>query len=270
MPGDHSRLFPPSSSKRWLSCYASAILCAEAPRDESGPEAQQGTLAHSICETTIKAWWLYQQGEIEDVVHTLTESCYNATHMSARCDELMVKHTQGYVDAITADAAQPGARIFIEQRIDYSHAIGLPYGCAFGSSDAIVYLPEQRLLRVYDFKYGKWEIEPEHNTQCLAYMLAALNKFAHLFDVKLCEIVIWQPRIEGRKTPRVAWEVTPEQVYAFGTWARGKARKCLTAEKYYMEGGADHIPINLYTATDENCQFCRAVKCKARRDLIFK
>lgn len=270
MPGDHSRLFPPSSSKRWLSCFASAILNAEAPRDESGPEAQQGTLAHYVCEATIRAWWLYLQGEIDDVSLTRTQSLYGGTEGTARVDEIMVEHTQGYVDAITEDAAQPGAKVFIEQRIDYSRALGLPYGCAFGSGDAIVYLPEQRLLRAYDFKYGKWEVEPEHNTQVLCYLLAALEKFGHLFDVKFCEIVIWQPRVEGRKNPRVSWEVTPEQVTAFGTWARGKARKVLTAEEYYVAGGQEHIPINLFNATDENCQFCRATKCKARRDLIFK
>lgn len=267
-PREHSRLFAPSSAKRWLSCAPSAVLSADVV-DESGPEAIQGTLAHKVCENGIRSWWDQLQGRIIPSVDVSCATMYGHEYQGARVDEVMVNESQGYVDMIIDDAQQPGAMVFIEQRIDFSYRIGLPVGSAFGSADAIIWLPEQRLLRVYDFKYGKWPIEPDHNTQALCYLLAAINAYGFLFDVATCEIVIYQPRIPGRKKA-LRWEVSPTEVRAFGIWVYQKARKVLTAEKYYRAGGLEAIPENMFVPTDDNCQFCKAPKCPARRRLIFK
>lgn len=268
-PRDHARLFPPSSSKRWLSCAPSAILSAVAPKKDDDPAAVEGTLAHKVCEGTILAWWKQMKGILSPSLDISCAYHLNDTYKTARVNEIMVQECQGYVDAIIEAASLPGAKVVIEQRLDYSFKLGLPAGCAYGSFDAMTYDPATKTIKIWDFKYGKWPVEPDHNTQTLCYLIAALNAYRILFDIRYCEIVIYQPRIPGKKKYR-SWATTIEDVDAFGKWAFLKARKVLTAEEYYNAGGVDNIPINMFVPTDDNCQFCKAVTCPARRRLIFK
>lgn len=266
-PTQHSRLFPPSSAKRWMSCAASAVLCAVAPREPDSPESIEGTLAHAVGEKTIKHWMRYHNGEYEGDYPT-TQYHYGDTLKNIRVDEMMVKHTQGYVDNITRDILEPGAVSHIEHRIDFSAAIGVPHGSAFGTSDATIYLPEQKLLKVKDFKYGKWPIEPEHNPQAMLYALAAMWKYQYLYDFRLVEITIYQPRLNGEPLPDKSWTTTAESIWAFSRFAYGRAKKVQEADNHYRKHGT--IPIEYFKQSDENCQFCRAVKCEARARSIFK
>lgn len=261
-PTSHSRLFSPSGSKRWLQCAASAILSAVAPPEPDNPAALEGTLAHHVAETMIRRnWFEYARG----AELTPVSSMKGTKHKGQVCDEMMCQYIQGYVDAIFSEIKKPSSKVWIEQRIDYSESIGQPIGSAFGTADAIVYLPDEDVIKVFDLKYGKWEVLPENNTQAMIYCLAVLWKTQFLFAAKNIEITIYQPRTGT--TPDLSWFTTTAAIWIFSRYLRDRAAAVKMAEAAYYDG-AD-IPITFYKVTDE-CRFCRAEKCKARKNQLFK
>lgn len=54
-PSNLHAILSPSSAYRWLSCSASPALEMNEP-DTASVYAQEGTLAHAICESKLKAY----------------------------------------------------------------------------------------------------------------------------------------------------------------------------------------------------------------------
>ena len=115
-----------SSMHRWAECPGSVKLSEGIPSITS-PYAEEGNKAHELGAT-----WLRGNGKAPE------------------CDDdEMLEHVKVYVDHVfshlTADAM-----LFVEHGFDLSEI----YPGAYGTNDAAVYVPSQKLLYVDDLKYG--------------------------------------------------------------------------------------------------------------------
>ena len=189
MPGIHATLSA-SSSKRWLSCPPSARL-EEKLRgrfgDKSSVYAEEGTKAHALAELKLRN----QNGEINDFNYKTQREAMGAI------DNEMDRYTDVYVDVVmeklfAARANDPNAKLFIEQRLDFSPWV--PGG--FGTGDAVIV--SDQTLEVCDLKYGKGvPVSAEENPQARLYGLGAINAFGSLFDFSHVRNTIIQPRLDS-------------------------------------------------------------------------
>ena len=157
-----------SSMHRWAECPGSIKLSEGIPSITS-PYAEEGTKAHDVA-----AQWLRGNGKAPE------------------CDDdEMVEHVKVYVDHVyshlTADAI-----LFVEHGFDLSEI----YPGAYGTNDAAVYVPSQKLLYVDDLKYGAGKyVKAQNNPQLKYYALGAmleLQKHGHAIETIIMSIV--QPR----------------------------------------------------------------------------
>lgn len=190
MPGLHATLSA-SSSKRWLSCPPSARL-EEKLRgrfgDKSSVYAEEGTRAHALAELKL---WRVGTAEINE---------FNFKEQLKAMGDLpkeMDRYTDVYVDVIleklfAARAQDPDAKLFVEQRLDFSPWV--PGG--FGTGDAVIV--SNHTLEVCDLKYGKGvPVSAEENPQARLYGLGAIHIFGSIYDFDMVRNTIIQPRLDS-------------------------------------------------------------------------
>jgi hypothetical protein len=228
-----------SGAHRWARCSGSVALTAGMP-DSSSAAADEGTLAHAIA------------------AEVLTEEKFKGAvryHPAAKeLGEENFAPLQQYVDFVLERAA--AGILVVERRLDLSSWI-VPG--AFGTADAVIYAPEQRLLTMIDLKFGMGHMvyaterdgeEQEINYQLGIYGLGAYQEFNHL-DIDEVELIIHQPRREHVSTALT----TPEALLAF-------------AEKIKRAVERVQNEPNTFTPGEKQCQWCRAkAVCKARADM---
>ena len=123
-------LLSASSAHKWLNCPPSARLEAELP-DKAGTAADEGTLAHSLCELKLTKAFTDQN---------MSTRTYNGRLKKIQEKELyqpeMDRFTDEYVDYIKEIAyAMPAApTMMIEKKLDYS--MYAPGG--FGTGDCVM------------------------------------------------------------------------------------------------------------------------------------
>lgn len=233
MPPQKHALLSASSAHRWLHCPPSAKLTAgvtEAPSEA----ALQGTAAHALAEHKLRRA-LKQQSK---------------RPVSKYEDDEMDSYTNDYVSYVLeqyeqAKQATPGAVIYIEQRLDFSHVV--PGG--FGTGDCLIVA--DGTLHVIDLKYGLGVlVEAEWNPQMMLYTIGALALFDALYDIEQVALTIFQPRRENVST----WTIS---VTELNKWAehtlKPAAELAANGEGEFCAGSW--------------CQFCRiASTCRARAE----
>ena len=233
MPPQEHALLSASSAHRWLHCPPSAKLTAgvtEAP----GEAALQGTAAHALAEHKLRRA-LKQQSK---------------RPVSEYEDDEMDSYTDDYVSYVLeqyeqAKQATPGAVIYIEQRLDFSHVV--PGG--FGTGDCLVVA--DGTLHVIDLKYGLGVlVEAEWNPQMMLYSLGALALFDALYDIEQVALTVFQPRRENVST----WTIS---VTELNKWVEQTLKP---AAELAANGGGEFC-------AGTWCQFCRiASTCRARAE----
>ncbi|MCS5736754.1 DUF2800 domain-containing protein, partial [Herbiconiux daphne] len=127
----HARLSP-SGAHKWMECPAS--LAAERGIKESRSEhAAEGTAAHNVAENVLRALNPRWRGK-RPTFSKLAASDYvgeRVENWTITGD--MVEPIQSYIDTILA--AANGNTLHIEQRVDFSHVVGVSN--SFGTADAI-------------------------------------------------------------------------------------------------------------------------------------
>lgn len=239
-----------SGSHRWLLCTPSALLERQFP-DTTSEAAREGTLAHEICELKARQK-LFKKGEAGFMAKAAITKELNKLRKDPLYADEMEEHTDSYAEELDALALGFTERPYIalETRLDLSEWI--PEG--FGTADCIMIGGDT--LLVADFKYGKGvKVEAEGNTQMQLYALGAWQKFSLLYDIHLVRMVIIQPRLSVNPS---VWEITTEELMAFGQFAKDRAHLAI-------EGKGDFHP------GEEQCRFCRArQQCRARADYNIK
>lgn len=221
---NHARLSP-SASSRWLKCSGSLTL-EELYPNTTNQYAEYGTAAHELA----------------------AESFVALTHPNVKMgapmsngvvvDEEMVEHVRTYLSFLLK--LRRSNDIYIEQRLDFSDALGIPD--SFGTGDALIV--SKTTLKIIDLKMGKGvKVNANNNSQLMLYALGALAKFPdHKFQK--IEMIIYQPRIAGHIS---RWVCTPKRLREFAATAKIAALKATS----------DKID---FTPGKEQCRFCKAKK----------
>lgn len=238
MSGTPHALLGASSAHRWLHCPGSALLTADMP-DTTSEYAEEGTLAHSVCEYLARSALVKQGYQI--ISETLSAP------KQAMSDE-MISCAEDYLSVIleAAEAMGEAPYIALEQRVDYSRWV--PDG--YGTADCI--LIGDGLLHVIDYKHGKGvQVAAEDNPQLMLYVLGALERYATLYDINRVRWSIVQPRNGGASHSPMLFKESLLQ------WAEDTVQP---AAALAMTPDAPLKP-------GDHCRFCKArATCRARSD----
>lgn len=230
-------LLSASGAHRWLLCTPSAKLEEQFP-DSTSTYAEEGTLAHELCENKVKKSLL-----------GLTIKEYNSALKKIKGNKLyqneMDKYTDEYLDYILekVHSFDYPPTIIVEKRVDFSSYV--PEG--FGTADCIILGDGE--LHIVDFKYGKGvEVSAEYNPQMMLYALGAYLEYSFLFQIEAVKMTIVQPRIGNISEYSMLVEELLE-------WAeltvKPKAQMAWNGEGDFVAG--------------EHCKFCRAkALCRER------
>lgn len=242
--GRKHSLLSPSGAHRWLTCTPSARLEEQFPQSTS-EYAEEGTLAHELCEIKLKAY-------LEPTSkRTLTTKINKLKKHELWSDEMNAP-TDVYVDFIKQEilSYQNTPFVAIEKRLDMSEWVPDSSGIA----DCILVGGE--VLHIIDFKYGKGvPVSAYENEQLRLYALGAYAVYGMFYSIKTVRHTIVQPRIQDEPT---TWECSIEDELSFGEYVKERAELAIKGE-------------GEYNPTPDACRFCRAkATCRARADMNVK
>lgn len=248
MPPEVHSLLGASSSHRWLNCTRAPRLELQFP-DSTSSYAEEGTLAHAICELKARKKFTEPMGA----------RTYNAAMKKLKANPLyqeeMQKHSDTYLEFLTEKAMAFSSVPFIalEARLDYSHIA--PEG--FGTGDAIMI--GDGVIQIVDFKYGQspnGRVSAELNPQMMLYALGALHTFEIIYGntIREARLAIVQPRLPDGISE---WSISVDELLAWGReYAAPRAQLAYAGEGEFNPG--------------EWCHFCKAkAKCRARAEQML-
>lgn len=223
-------LLSASSAERWINCPPSVHLTKDMP-DDTSPFAAEGTKAHEIAETCLRAFI----------------NCEAEPEFTGE-EYIIWLEVHPYVDRVIGlytelKKENPDACIFVEVRVDFSEWV--PDG--FGTSDCIIVAGDT--LYVIDLKFGKGVVvDAENNPQARCYALGALSLYQDLYTFTKVVTIIDQPRLAHYSREEITVESLLEWTY---TTLVPAAVKAYAGEGMYKAGPW--------------CRFCKAgAKCRYR------
>lgn len=236
MPTQHA-LLSASGAHRWLHCTGSPLLEKDFP-DSTSIYAQEGTLAHELCELKLMAY----AGEITK--RKLT-SMKNKLMKSELWQPEMDSTSEAYLDYIKDITMSYTVKpvILTEKRVDFSRYV--PEG--FGTADCLILAGDT--LHVVDYKHGKGVVvDADHNPQMMLYALGAMSELSLLYRFKFVHMTIVQPRVNNISE----FTMTAEELTEWGeTVVKPKAEAAISGKGEFEAG--------------DWCRFCRAKRqCKTR------
>lgn len=238
-PNEHAFLSA-SSAHRWLNCTAAPMFEKEFP-NESSPYAEEGTVAHAICEIFgIRKFGvnLDRNKLSRDLAKLKKSEFYN---------EEMLTTAKIYVDYLVEKAMTFDNSPYVVQEVKVDFSEYVPDG--FGTCDCVMIGGDR--LHITDYKHGKGvRVEAIGNPQMRLYALGALKHFSAIFGdtIKYVSMGICQPRLSENASEE---SMTVEELRAWG-----ESIKPIAHAAYYG--------IGTFTP-GEWCRFCKGkAQCKAR------
>lgn len=233
-------LLSPSAAHRWLNCTLAPRLEAKLPEKVSA-FAEEGTLAHSVCEFAAKKHFK----KIAAATYTRN---IKKLKTDPHWDDEMLRTSEIYVEHLAERAMsfEHEPYVAFEVRVD----IGDFVPEAFGRCDCIMFGDET--LVITDYKNGKGvPVSATENPQLMLYALGALGLYQPIFGaaIKKVELCIDQPRLGSYER----WECLTEELLAWGEEIKPKAQMAFAGFGEFKSGPW--------------CRFCRANgQCKAQAD----
>ncbi len=240
----------------------------------------EGTVAHLVL-----TWALREQRDaaayIGRVVHL--------DELGNVCDPAAAKFTFEVTDdmaedvQVTLDYVRQVAGddvVWVDTRVDYSHALDLPEGEAWGTLDIAIIKSDGELI-VLDLKFGRGVevsagqdvqapegpvVDRHPNPQMALYALGALRRVEEILGEKLTRVrlVISQPRVSHRPSE---YDLPVEALEA---WARTTARSAVISVQNahrHRETMTSEWNDTFLSPSEKACRFCRAkATCPALRE----
>lgn len=236
MPTQHA-LLSASSAHRWLHCTGSPLLEKEFP-DTTSVYAQEGTLAHELCELKLKKYTaVMPKGTYTRAHNKITKSELWQNEMEST-SETYLEYVKGIMLACDTKPV-----VVIEKRVDFSRYV--PEG--FGTADCLILAGDT--LHVVDYKHGKGVIvDADHNPQMMLYALGAMDEFALVYRFETVHMTIVQPRVNNISE----FTMSAEDLRSWGeSVVKPKAEAAISGNGTFEAG--------------DWCRFCRAKQqCKTR------
>jgi hypothetical protein len=232
-------LLSPSAAHRWMHCTPAARLEAQLPASTSA-YAQEGTLAHSVCE-------LYARKKFQP----MSKRTFNASLKKLQADPLWDDEMLGTADAYAEHLAERAMEfgqmpyVAVEARVGISDYVPDAYGtcdCVMIGGDTLI---------ITDYKHGKGvPVSAEGNPQMMLYALGAYAKYRAIYgdSIKRVAMCIDQPRLGsyGR------FDLTVDELLAWGE------------NEVKPKAALAHAGMGEFAPGDW-CRFCRAkAQCRAR------
>ena len=239
-PTEHA-LLSASSAHRWLACTAAPRFEEQFPNGTSD-YAEEGSLAHSICE-------LYARKHFSVMTNRKFNSELKKLQAKPHYSDEMLKTAEKYVDYLREKAMSYPTTPYItfEVKVDFSDYV--PEG--FGTCDCVMIGGDT--LHITDYKHGKGvEVSAEENPQMRLYALGALKMFAPVYgdSIKKVSMGICQPRITDDESED---GMTVEKLRAWGESIKPRAKEAYDGPGTFCPG--------------EHCRFCKGkAQCRARAD----
>lgn len=237
-PNKHA-LLSASSAHRWLACTAAPHFEENFP-DGTSTYAEEGTLAHSICE-------LYARKKFT----VMSTRKFNAELKKLQAQPLyqeeMLKTAEAYVEYLSEKAMSYAAmpHVAMEVKVDLTDYI--PDG--FGTCDCIMVGGDT--LHITDYKHGKGvPVSAVENPQMRLYALGALKRYNLSYgnQIKKVSMGICQPRLSETVSEDA---LTVEELLAWGESIKPIAKEA-------FDGPGDFCP-------GDHCRFCKGkAQCRAR------
>ena len=240
MPSAHAKYFGASSSKKWMTCHAS-IQREEGLPNKSSNDALWGTACHYISEQVLLGL-VESQSSYLDKPLSLDGS-------EVTVDQEMIDCSKVYTDFVQHLVETTGGYLFVEQRVDYRRwlAEGIDDDDGFGTSDAVIVVPDQKELIIVDLKGGAGvEVEATGNPQMRLYALGAFNEHSMFADFETVRMVIVQPRKGGIKEE----VISIDELLKFGELVRWHSQQI-------ADGLKSGQPLTA-CVSEEGCQWCKA------------
>lgn len=178
-------LLSASSSKQWLNCPPSAVLCAK-ESDRASPYAQQGTDAHALCEAKV----------LTALGRSPNDPTENLEYYDAEMEDCATEYCNYVMEQYEeAKTYCKDPQVMVEEKLDFSRWV--PEG--FGTGDCIIVADE--ILQIIDFKYGLGVlVDADRNPQMMCYALGALDLYDGIYDIHTLKMTIFQPRRDNVST----------------------------------------------------------------------
>ena len=237
-PNAHA-LLSASAAHRWLICTAAPRFEEQFPSGTS-EFAEEGTLAHAICE-------LYVRKHFTPMAKRAFNSELKKLQAKPMYSEEMLSTAQTYLDFLKEKAMSFPEAPYVapEVRVDLSDYI--PDG--FGTCDCVMIGGDT--LQIVDYKHGKGvPVSAEGNPQMRLYALGALKMFTAIYgdSIKKVSMAICQPRLFSEASEET---ISIESLLEWGDSIKPIALKAYNGEGEFVPG--------------EHCKFCRGkAQCRAR------
>lgn len=231
-------LLSPSSAYRWLNCTPAPRLEAELP-NKSSVYANEGTLAHHVCEVTAKKYF----GKIQDAEYADTITSLKKTPL---WNDEMLNTAETYVEHLAEKAVnfKYAPHVAFEVAVDISDYAPE----SFGRCDCVMFGEE--MLIITDYKHGKGvPVSAKENPQMMLYALGALKLYKPIFgnSIKQIALCVDQPRLDSYES----WWCATDELLAWGESIKPKAQAAYAGTGDFNAG--------------EWCRFCKANGvCKAQ------
>ena len=247
----HSKLSM-SARSRWSRCAVS-VPWSEGMPNESGPAAEEGTIAHKVAEFYVRQRFHLEGAKagIPPEYQPPAELDLKGQSVNAWNAKLRL-HGQDYAEFIASCVGNyPDAMIVLERRVAVD-GITPPL---FGTADCLIWLPSISRLVGIDYKYGFGEVDvgtaEAPNEQVAGYLVAAAETFN--LQPHSLGMAIYQPR-------RIHGE--PGQVLLLeDDWLAAERAKLLTEARAVEAAYADP---NTQPVPGDHCRYCPAAsRCTA-------